>query len=168
MSIPIRTWTFQDIIYRFLLALAVFLALVLIGGTLYSLFFRQQDTVSYTGNSRNGAVENERAQSERALNERTFTSIGQMRLSLAESGPLVILNISFPYNQNDWPFTEELAGKIDNFRTITGQYFLTFSLFELEEKSEDEIKAELLARFNDILRLGKIEILYFSDFMIIK
>jgi flagellar basal body-associated protein FliL len=47
-------------------------------------------------------------------------------------------------------------------------YFGSLSLEELRQKEDESIKTELLTQFNDLLRLGQITTLYFSDYLIIE
>ena len=149
-----------NVIHKFLLALLVCLALVFLGGTVYSLFFRQKPA-EFTVPS---------------PTDRIFTGIGRLRLPAANNagtagtgqGPVVILSITFPYEPEDRPFTEELASRVGEFRSITGEYFLSFTAASLAKKSEEEIKKELLDRFNRILRLGKIGTLYFNDYLVLE
>jgi flagellar basal body-associated protein FliL len=78
----------------------------------------------------------------------------------------VIFSITFPYDPEDRVFAEELASRIRDFRQAALEYFGSFPAEELRSLDEDEIKTELLRRYNALLRLGRIEVLYISDFMI--
>jgi len=145
------------ITYRFLLALVICLVLFFLAGTVYSIFFKQN---------------NEKPVPTPVLDS-TFTGIGRLRLPSADSsaagqGSVVILSITFPYTPEDWAFTEELATRVKDFRSIAEEYFLSFSTADLKKRSEEQIKRDLLERYNRILRLGKIETLYFNDFMIVE
>jgi flagellar basal body-associated protein FliL len=60
-----------------------------------------------------------------------------------------------------------LALRVRDFRDIITGYIGSLSVAELKGQEEEDIKAELLRRFNAILRLGRIETLFFSDFMIL-
>ena len=98
----------------------------------------------------------------------TFTGIGRIRVSTADPQPgIVILFVSFIYYPDDKVFSEELVLRIKDFREIIENYIGSFSIEDLQKQEEENIKHELLRRFNAILRLGQIETLYFSDFMII-
>jgi flagellar basal body-associated protein FliL len=100
--------------------------------------------------------------------EQIFTGIGRIRVSTADPQPgMVIIFVLFEYNSGDRPFSEELALRVGEFRNIIREYVGSFSATELQQLSEETIKAELLRRFNQILRLGRIETLYFNDFMIL-
>jgi flagellar basal body-associated protein FliL len=98
----------------------------------------------------------------------TFTGIGRIRISTADPQPgMVIIFVSFIYYPEDKVFSEELVLKIRDFREIITDYISSFTVEDLQNQEEENIKLELLKRFNALLRLGQIETLYFSDFMII-
>jgi flagellar basal body-associated protein FliL len=154
-------------IYHILLVMALVLALSLLGGTVYALVFRADpkglpgqvsgDTLS-PGNSSNIP-----------RNENIFTEIGRIRTSTAGSQPAtVILAVTFPYSSGDKTFLEELNAQIANFRSVTIDYFGTFSADELRQKEEALIKAELLRHYNLLLRLGQLDTLYFNEYIIIE
>jgi flagellar basal body-associated protein FliL len=106
-----------------------------------------------------------------------FTGIGRLRIT-AEGGTssgadspsraVVVLSVVFPYPPGDRPFTEELAGKVPQFRRIIREYFGALSGDDLNPLDEQNAKAELLRRFNAELRLGKIELLLFNELMILE
>jgi flagellar basal body-associated protein FliL len=101
--------------------------------------------------------------------ERFFTGIGRIRSSTADTtGATVILSIVFPYDSGDRPFSEELASHIKDFRTLTLDYLSHHTVKELRVLGDGGIKKELLDRFNGILRLGKIKLLYFNDYLIVE
>ena len=100
--------------------------------------------------------------------EQTFTGIGRLRIPTAGPQPgMVILFVAFPYYPDDRAFSEELALRVRDLRDIIREYIGSFSVAELRRQDEEIIRAELLRRFNGVLRLGQIETLFFSDFMII-
>ncbi|MDR1862467.1 MAG: flagellar basal body protein FliL [Treponema sp.] len=139
------------IIYRALLILLFFLGLLLLGGTLYALVFLPPGEGAETGPP--------------AGEERLFAGIGRIRVSAGDDeSPTVIVRITFPYPAADKPFSEELASRVRDFRTIAADYFGSFSAAALASADEDTLKEELLSRYNSILRLGKIKVLYFDDF----
>ena len=101
-------------------------------------------------------------------NAEIFGGIGRLRVPTADADPgIVIISVLFEYNPADRPFSEELALRIGEFRTIIRDYIGSFSAAELRQLNEEIIRSELLLRFNTILRLGRIETLFFGDFMII-
>ena len=145
-------------VYRILVALIILLIFMILGGTLYVIF------------SRSGPAEQTPVFSvETSAEVQTFTGIGRLRIPMADPEPgVVILAVSFPYLPEDRAFSEELAFRIRDFREIIMDYMGSFSGEELQKKDEELIKADLLQRFNRVLRLGQIERLFFTDFMILR
>ena len=97
---------------------------------------------------------------------RVFAGIGRLRIPLVNSSTMV-LSIAFPYYANDIAFTEELAGKISDFKDIAINYFSSLPADKLINIDEEAAKNDILRLYNAGLRLGRIEILFFSDMMII-
>jgi flagellar basal body-associated protein FliL len=144
-------------VYFSLIGLLILIGFCFIGGTIYGVFFYKDST-----NQVQSTV------SHNAGKGQTFTGIGTIRVPTADVQPgMVILFISFMYYPDDRAFSEELALRVKDFRQIITDYFSPFSVSELRRFDEDDIKSELVLRFNSILRLGQIESLYFGDFMII-
>jgi flagellar basal body-associated protein FliL len=151
------------IIYRVLVLLALALGLLIIGGTLYAVL-RGPD-------SGKNAVQNS-AQAADGADTSVFTGIGRLRIPVAgqASAPAatMVLSIAFPYPLRDRPFTEELAAKIGDFRSLAQDYFSALSAEEIHNLNEEKAKAEILRAYNRILRLGRIEALYFNDLMVLE
>ena len=148
--------------YRGLLVCLIVLGILLIGGTVYAFFFR---TVPHDVQNRQTEVPR---QSDSSGQGQTFLGIGRVRASTADPQPeMVILSVTFIYYPGDKPFSEELVLKTREFREIIVDYIGSFSGAELHTQDEELIKAELLRRFNAILRLGQIDALFFSIFTII-
>ena len=97
---------------------------------------------------------------------RVFSGLGQQRIPLAGNSVL-ILSIAFPYQASDIAFTEELAGKIAEFRKIAADYFSSLPFEQTVNINEEAAKTEILKRYNESLRLGFLPALYFSDMMIL-
>jgi flagellar basal body-associated protein FliL len=98
-----------------------------------------------------------------------FTGLGRLRCPTAGPKPgTVILQAAFPYDPDDRPFSEELAARVRNFRSLSTEYFAALSPEEIRRKGEEDVKAELLALYNALLRLGRIETLYFNEYMLIE
>ena len=150
------------IVYRVLIVVLMVLGLALIGGTVYGLVFSSTPP----GHGRDGVLQGQQQRQQRG---QTFTGIGQIRVPSADPQPgMVILFVSFRYDPDDKAFSEELALRIREFRDSIRNYIGSFSIAELEMVSEEILKAELLRRFNAVLRLGRLETLYFSDFLIVR
>jgi flagellar basal body-associated protein FliL len=101
--------------------------------------------------------------------EQSFTGIRRQRAVLKgeQGGATVIVWVVFPYDAADRAFTEELAGNIGFFRETVSAYFEAMTVSDPRLHDEAVMKEELLSRFNARLRLGKIERLFFSEFLII-
>ena len=141
-------------VYRGLIICLILLGLVLAAGTVYGVFF-----VSNSQTNEQIVVSQEEVQ--------IFSGIGRIRVSTADPEPgVVIIFVSFVFDPNDRTFSEELAFRVRDFRDIITDYIGSYSIAELNIQDEEVIKSELLSRFNAILRLGRIETLFFSDFMI--
>ena len=168
MTGPVKTVSGLVIIYQVLLALILILCLIFLAGTGYALFFQGNGAPRFSGTQ--GIPGNDGVQEVTETGEpgtHTFTGIGRLRLSTAEpQSAMVIVTITFPYSPEDRAFSEELAVRVRNFRAITEDYFQSTNAKDLRNKSEAQVKADLLERFNRQLRLGKIQTLYFNDFMI--
>jgi flagellar basal body-associated protein FliL len=96
-----------------------------------------------------------------------FSGIGRLRIPLAvQPAATLVLSISFPYPAEDRPFAEELASHVGEFRSIATDYFSSLTGEKAVNPDEETAKTEILKRYNAVLRLGKIEALYFGDFMI--
>jgi flagellar basal body-associated protein FliL len=145
------------IIYITLLSTAGLLIIVLITGTIFGLARRSAEPVNQ--------VRSEPVQRQ-GDDIRIFSGLGRLRIALADSS-IMILSISFPYLANDIAFTEELAVKVNDFKIIASEYFMSLGAQALIRLDEEAAKKEILRRFNDNLRLGRIEVLYFHDLMII-
>ena len=97
-----------------------------------------------------------------------FSGIGRLRIPLAGQPPAtVVLSISFPYPADDQPFAEELATRVGDFRSITVDYFSTLRREDVAGLDTSVMAGEILARYNALLRLGRIRELYFTDLIII-
>jgi flagellar basal body-associated protein FliL len=161
--IEARHSRFLLILYRILIAVALALVLVILGGTLYALFSRPAPVPQAAPPA--PSPEDPGASSPET-ESRIFTGLGRLRISTAGSG-MVILSVTFPYYPGDRPFAEELASQVRPLREITTAYFTSLSPDELRLKDEALIKEELLDRYNAALRLGRIEVLYFNDYMVL-
>jgi flagellar basal body-associated protein FliL len=148
------------VIYRCLLALVLIILLVIAGGVIWAVFLKVPP-----GNTKPAQISSQSASQTETGN--VFTGIGRLRLPLGGSMPATaIVSITFPYNPLDKAFSEELASRVGEFRALTGAYFKSRTASQLEKIDEEDIKKALLNQYNEALRLGKIEILYFNDYMI--
>jgi flagellar basal body-associated protein FliL len=145
---------------RVLLALALVLVLVIAAGTVYALAIRPRNAPA----PRPVSGPAQPAPADAAM----FTGLGRLRCPTAGPTPgTVILQAAFPYDPDDRPFSEELASRVRDFRSLSTEYFAAFTPEEIRHKGDDEVKADLLAQYNALLRLGRIGTLYFNEYMLI-
>jgi flagellar basal body-associated protein FliL len=157
----------QLIVYRCAVALVLVLALALLGGSLYALFRGPDSGPLFRIGGRSEGLQGEQGAAPEALN--VFSGIGRLRIPLeGEPAATLMLSISFPYPADDRPFAEELASRIGDFRSIAILYFGALPPEKTARIDEAAAKAEILERYNKLLRLGKIETLFFGDLMVLK
>jgi hypothetical protein len=149
-----------------LLGVLAALLTVIVLGTVWAVFVRPEPRaeIAVTGDADTGGV------SERE--RRIFTGMGRLRVRLAaqaesENGGTAVVTVVFPYDDSDRAFVEELAHNIGKFRVLTVDYFESLPVGSPLLADEQTLKAALLSRYNSLLRLGRIDTLYFSEFMII-
>jgi len=149
-------------VYIVLLSLAGALIVLIFIGTVVGLA-RSKDSeplIKIGGSSRTNQTGSQ------ADDIRIFSGLGQLRIPLANSSTL-LLTIAFPYSAGDITFTEELAAKIGDFRAIAISYFSALPAESITQIDEETAKQEILRRYNNNLRLGRIRTIYFSDMMVI-
>ena len=154
------------IIYRVEIAVIIVLVLILAIGGLVALI-RPPDAGPLIGGGKNSAERRNISPVPDNSGETTvFTGIGRLRIPVA--GATVVLSVSFPHEASDRPFAEEIASRTGEFRSITTAYFSSLPADKITGFDEEAAKTELLSQFNALLRLGRIETLFFTDLMIIQ
>jgi flagellar basal body-associated protein FliL len=159
------------IVYRISLLLLLCMVLVIAGGGIYAILRPSESGPLFRlGNTGRAAAGN--SATEAPAETSVFNGIGRLRIPVAGTGDssaaTMIISIAFPYPPDDAPYTEELASKIINFRSISSDYFSSLPATAFVDFNEEIAKTELLKRFNALLRLGKIESLYFNDLLILE
>jgi len=153
----------SKIINIILISLSAAIAAVLTAGTIYALT-RPVNAEPVITLGREQAVQPQIISQTDDI--RVFSGLGRLRIPLSNSTTL-ILSITFPYLANDITFSEELAAKVGSLKTIASDYFSALPEAELIQIDEDAAKQEILRRFNNSLRLGRISFLYFGDMLVI-
>jgi flagellar basal body-associated protein FliL len=159
-GISIPTKKIPRIIYLALLIIAGVLIVMLLIGTIVGLIRSRnaEPVLIIGGGSGTGSANGD--------DIRVYSGLERLRIPLSNSSTL-LLSVAFPYSANDIPFTEELAAKINDFKTIIMEYFSSLPA-EDTQIDEEAAKKEILRRFNADLRLGRIDTLYFSDMNILE
>jgi flagellar basal body-associated protein FliL len=153
------------LIDKALVIILLFLVFVVAVTTVWALWFREEpeqgETVAVRETAANPGVV-----------EQNFAGIGRLRTVLQKEqekdGATMIIRVVFPYNAADRTFTEELVKNTGNFREMITAYFADMKASDPRLRDEAAIKTELLERLNARLRLGKIDRLFFSEFLIIE
>ena len=158
-SIP--TQKIPRIIYLALLFIASALIVLLLIGTIAGLIRSRnaEPVLVIRGSSKTESAKDE--------DIRVYSGLERLRIPLSNSSTL-LLSVAFPYSANDVPFTEELAAKINDFKAIITEYFSSLPVEKANQIDEETAKKEILRRFNATLRLGHINVLYFSDMNVLE
>jgi len=149
----------QRILYAALLFTAGALIFLLLIGTIIGLVRPRNAAPVFTIKK----IKKEQAKPE---DIRVYSGLERLRIPLSDSS-ILILSVSFPYSAKDIAFTEELAAKIGDFKTIMTEYFSSLPAEDAGQIDEETAKQEILKRFNANLRLGRIDALYFNDMTVI-
>ena len=103
---------------------------------------------------------------------RIWTGMGRLRCPLkpekGETPATAVITVTFPYNDADIGFKQELARANVTFRAETAGLFASLPPSSPLLADESALKTALLSRYNALIRLGSIEALYFPDFLIIE
>jgi flagellar basal body-associated protein FliL len=145
------------IVFKVLVIIAAALALVLVAGTIYGFAKRGKPAAAEIP---------PRLSQSSAEGESIFSGIGTMRIPTSDPQPeTLVINIAFPYDKNDRPFSEELASRVSWFKNTTIDYLGAHTSEELAALDTAAVNAELLKRYNSELRLGQIRELYILEYM---
>ena len=80
----------------------------------------------------------------------------------------IVITPWFSYEESNTELYEELSRKRILITGIISSYFSSRTEKELLSTAEEKIKAELLEEINAQLSLGKINAIYFSDYIYLK
>lgn len=95
-----------------------------------------------------------------------YSELGRLRGVTSDSPTVpIVITPFFTYPASDTAFFEELVQKKRLIRSIMMEYFALHSKDELLEMGENKVKDELIARINGELVLGKIDVLYFNEYI---
>lgn len=95
-----------------------------------------------------------------------YSELGSLRAVTADIPSVpVVISPYFPYPASDTSFFEELSQKKRQIRSIFLEYFAQHTKEQLVSIGEDKIKKDLIARINSVLVLGKIDVLYFNEYI---
>jgi flagellar protein FliL len=122
----------------------------------------------FVGGKRNPSPE-EVAAREGSGKTAIFADIGILRAATADSKPVTIVVSPFlPYPADDVPLSEELVSKNRANRAAITGWFRAHTLKEISRLGEEGVKRELLELVNANLVLGKLQAIYFEEYMVIE
>ena len=95
-----------------------------------------------------------------------FDGIGTLRLSTCDEVPVpIVLSVYFYYPTEDSLYYEELCTKTRSLKAIIASYFAGQTMAQLQKRGESTVKAQLKNLLNKELVLGKIDALYFGEYL---
>ena len=167
---------------KILVYIIIFLFLVILGVTIGGLISRK----ARPGKNLRTADPEPTVKELESLNKRSdtkiaaYTGIGRIRtVTAAEknsgngadvdgSATPIVITPWFSYEESNFELYEELSRKRILITGIISKYFSERTEKELLSSSEEKIKADLLKEINSQLSLGKIQNIYFSDYIFLK
>lgn len=106
---------------------------------------------------------------QKSVDYSVFSDFGRLRTSTADNPqiPVVVLPFISYKTENSFLY-EELCQKQRKIRTIILQFFTKKTQKELFSIGEEVIKSEILKLINEELTMGKIEALYFEEYIFLE
>jgi len=146
-------------LYKFLKYLLFAIILIIIAGSVFSLF-KKKNTDEFLRLESPSEIRGKKA---------LYSDLGKLRISTADTTPgtLVVFPV-LEYNSEDKAFEEELVQKKEDIRKSLIDWFSQKTVYELYTMPENEVKKEVLAEINSILNLSRIKRIYFKDFVILE
>ena len=153
-----------------LLLVAAALAVVILTGTVWALANRSAGTGADLRSGSRSDPSAERLSSGLVDGKAVFADIGTLRIPVSRGKtddiPVTVVVTPFlPYPADDIAFREELVSKNRSMRAAIRSWFASRSLPEIEKLGESGVKEALLAEINGLLVLGRVEAVYFTDYM---
>lgn len=153
---------------KILITIIALLFLVLISGTTAGLINRHNQKPGVLIAHGKAINLNEPTNTE----EFTYFDLGTIRLITKpdenikdDSGSAMVLTPWIAYPKNDTVFFEELSRKTGLIKSVFQIFFTEHTQKEILSFGEEAIKNELLSEINNILNLGKISDIYFTDYI---
>jgi flagellar FliL protein len=104
-----------------------------------------------------------------------YTGLGTIRCITApdpenpeDAGTAVVITPWLSYPEDDTVFFEELARKRLIITSLFTNYFNAYTKVELLSRTEDKIKQDIMEQINEQMSLGKIEGIYFTDYIFLE
>jgi flagellar basal body-associated protein FliL len=98
-----------------------------------------------------------------------FSDIGLLRARTANKEPVtVVVSPYFPYPSDDVAFREEIVGKTRAIRKTLLDWFAAQKIDQIDALGEAGVKKALIERINSCFTLGKIDTVYFGEYLVIE
>jgi len=98
-----------------------------------------------------------------------FGDVGLLRAATADKNAVTIVVSPFiPYDAGDLAFQEELVQKTRSIRAFVLEWFHSRTISAIGKLGENGVKSALLDGINKLLVLGKLETIYFSEYMVLE
>lgn len=98
-----------------------------------------------------------------------FSDIGLLRARTANKEPVtVVVSPYFPYPTDDVAFREEIVSKTRAIRTALLDWFAAQKIDQIDALGEAGVKRALIERINSCFTLGKIDTVYFGEYLVIE
>lgn len=105
---------------------------------------------------------------ETSQKETVYTGIGTLRvLTAGNPASLVIINPVFYYDSGDFEFFEELQRKRARLEQIVRDWVSSNRAEYFLETPDEKLRSDLAGLLSEILILGSVENLYFSEFLVV-
>ncbi|MBR5965876.1 MAG: hypothetical protein IK015_07165 [Treponema sp.] len=147
--------------------LAAGVAALIVLGTIIALIAGKRPGIAYRKSDPRGAEQIKGAGQE----QMQFKEFGTLRTRLLanegskEAGSVLLVTPWLSYQNDDSAFYEELVSKKNLFASYMLEFFSTKSKNQLLSTGEKEVKRLLLERMNSQLSLGKLDAIYFDDYI---
>lgn len=106
---------------------------------------------------------------QKSVDYSVFSDFGRLRTSTADNPQIPVVVLPFiSYKTENTFLYEELCQKQRKIRTIILQFFTQKTQNELFSMGEEIVKSELLKMINEELTMGKIEALYFEEYIFLE
>ena len=106
---------------------------------------------------------------QKSVDYSVFSDFGRLRTSTADNPQIPVVVLPFiSYKTENTFLYEELCQKQRKIRTIILQFFTQKTQKELFSMGEEVIKSEILKLINEELTMGKIEALYFEEYIFLE
>lgn len=156
-----------------LLIVAAFVVFIIASGTVWACVRASGTSASPTG-KRLFSSKTDSAAIESALNADAtpdaalFSDIGPLRASTTDGdGTVIVIQPYFPYPSDDIAFREELVKKTRTVRAGILDWFASRTVGEIKRLGEAGVKQAILDVVNGVLVLGKLDTVWFSEFMVL-